>query len=99
MVYYYVPGDSDLTVSPDILEVLVTEDQDLALRSVQSEFVKTLLGKLRELNATDFSAKVWTDMADFGVLVEEVGLGWVSPEASIGVLCRDVSINLKLRMA
>jgi hypothetical protein len=87
-----------LAVETEVLEVLVTEDQDLALRSVQSELVQTLLGELRELDTPDFGSKVRADMADFGVLVKEVGLGRVSSRTSIGVLYGKVSVNSKWRM-
>ena len=46
----------DLTVGPDILEVLVAEDDDLALRDEQREFVAALCAQLRELHAGDLCA-------------------------------------------
>ena len=76
----YVLGDGDLAVSSDILEVLVTEEENPPLSSEESELVETLLGELRELHTVDLGTEIWAEVTELHVGSEEVGFG--------GVRCR-----------
>ena len=80
-------GDFDLSLVAEVLEILVTEDQDLALSSVESKLVEALLRELRELDAADLSAEVGADVGDLSIGSEEVGLGGVSKETRLLGLC------------
>jgi hypothetical protein len=66
---------------------LVTEEEDLALGGVESELVQALLRELGKLDTANLSAEVGADVGYFRVLVQQVGLGGISAQAGIGVLC------------
>ena len=67
---------------------MVTEEEDFALGGVESELVQALLRELGELNPANLSAKVGAEMGHLRVAIQQVGLGGVSAQASIGMLCR-----------
>lgn len=61
-----VAGNLDLALGREVLEVLVAEEDDLALRNEESELVEAGGVELGDLDAGDLSAEVGADMADFG---------------------------------
>jgi hypothetical protein len=78
--------DLDLTFGTEILEVLVAEYDDLPLGDIESKFIQTLLGELRELYTMDFSTEIRTNVEHLGVGGEEVGFLGVSAAAWVDVV-------------
>jgi len=81
-------GDGDLAFGGEVLEVLVAEDEDLALGSVECEFVQPRFGELRDLDTRDLGSKVGAEVTDFCVLIEEIGLCLVGEEPLVGEFWR-----------
>ena len=65
---------------------MVTEYDDFPLSNIETKFIQTLLGELRDLYATDFSTEVGTNVRNLGVRGEEVGLLVVSAAAWVDVV-------------
>lgn len=80
------PSNLKLPIWIQVLEILVTEDQHLALSSKQRKLVQSLFRELRKLDAVNLSAKVRAEVARLHVGCKEVGLGWVCAEARIVML-------------
>lgn len=78
-----VPRNFNLTIRPDIFEILVAEEQYFPLSSIERELVKAFFAQGRYLNASDLSAKVRADVRDLGIGVQKVGLCRVGPCAGI----------------
>ena len=55
-------------------KVLGAESDDLALGNVVGELIFAGIAKLGQLNATDFTANVGSQVGDVGALREEVGV-------------------------
>lgn len=75
-----------LLLGPDILEVLVAEDDDTALGDQQGELVLLGIGQLRQLQARDLSADARCQLCDFQVgisLWQKVWLCRVCVEAAV----------------
>ncbi len=51
-------GDGDLSLRAEVLEVLVTEDQELAFRGEERKLVQSCLIELTDLDPPDFRANV-----------------------------------------
>jgi hypothetical protein len=79
-----VARNLNLPLGSEVLEVLVAEQEDLALGCVERKFVETVVGELGNLDTPNFCAKVRAEVLDLGVGVEEVGLGLVGKEALVG---------------
>ena len=78
--------DLNLTFGTDILEVLVAEYDDLPLSNIESEFIQTLLGELRELYTMDFCTEIGTNVRHLGIGGEEMGLLGVGAAAWVDVV-------------
>ena len=72
-----------MAVGSNILEVLITEEENLPLSSEESELVKTLLGELRDLNTFDNSTEVRGDVLQRNTILEQVRLLGISTEAGV----------------
>jgi len=55
---FYLPGNFDLVIRTNILEVLVAEYDDLPFCCKQRKFIQALFGKLRQLDSTDLCAEI-----------------------------------------
>lgn len=80
-----VLGELDLSVWTNIFEVLVAEDNDLALSDVKSELVQTFLRQVSELDARDLSTEIGANISGGSVGSEEMGLLRISTKAGVGV--------------
>ena len=67
----------------EILEVLVTEGNNLLLGDKERELIKTLLGELRDLNTFDNSTEVRGDVLQRNTVLEQVRLLGISTEAGV----------------
>jgi len=76
-----------LTIWTNVFEVLVAEDQNLPLSGKQSKFIQALLCKFGYLDAGNFSAEVWANVASGDVGVEEMRFLRVSPSTRIDIVC------------
>ncbi len=81
----YIPSDLNLLLRPDILEVLITEDENFALSGIERQLVQTLLGQLRELNTLDLSAQERAEVVLSDALVKKMGLLGVRTQTDIGM--------------
>ena len=75
--------DFDLAFWADVLEVLVTEGNNLLLGDKERELIKTLLGELRDLNAFDDSTEIRGDVLQRNTILEQVRLLGISTEAGV----------------
>jgi hypothetical protein len=78
--------DLNLTFGTEILEVLVAEYDNLPLSNIESKFIQTLLGELRELYTMDFCTEIRTNVGYLGVGGEEVGLLGIGAAAWVDVV-------------
>ena len=86
-INYSVLGNFDLLVGVDVLEVLITEDQQFPLSSVQTELVQAFSAELTDLDALNDGANVRVQVLDFSIL-QKVWFSLVSTSCGIGVFCR-----------
>lgn len=66
-----------------VLEILIPKDQNLPLRCVQGELIKSFFRQLGNLHSFDLSAKVRANVLGGGVGVEQIGLCGVSARARV----------------
>lgn len=64
---FYLPGDFNLLIRTDVLEVLVAEYDDFPLCCKQRKFIQAILGKLRQLNSADLCADKRAQIACYGI--------------------------------
>ena len=81
----YAPSDFDLPLGTNILEILVTEDQDLSLGCVEGKLVETRFAKLTDLYALDNGSQVRIQILGFSVL-EQVWFRLVSARTRVNVI-------------
>jgi len=86
-----LPGDLNLPLRTDILEVLVPKDQELPLCSKQSKFVETCVAQLGNLDTCNFCANVGADITRLGARTEEVRFVGVSAGAWVNMVCNNIS--------
>jgi len=79
-------GDLNLPVRANIFEVLITEDKDLPLRSVQRELVKALLAQLGNLYAGDLGPEEGAQMIDLCLGCQQVRFSAVCLGTRVRVL-------------
>lgn len=79
-----VTSDLNLAFGAQVLEVLVTEGNELALGDEEGEFIETLRGQLRDLDTGDDGADERGDLLDFDSILKQVWLLGVSAEARVG---------------
>ncbi len=81
-----IPPKRLLLLNPNVLEVLVTEDDNAPLSDQQGQFVLLQVGKLRQLQPPNLSPNHWCELGDLevGVLLgKEVWLVLVGDEAPV----------------
>lgn len=79
-----VTSDLNLAFGAQVLEVLVTEGNELALSNEEGEFIETLRGQLRDLDTSDDGADERGDLLDIDSILKQVWLLGVSAEARVG---------------
>ena len=82
-----------MTLWCQVLEVLIPEEEHLALGGIECKLVQALLRELGDLHAGDLSTEVWADMGDLGFGGEKVRLGRVSAEANVDMLYQPVKVS------
>ena len=83
----FSPRDFNLPFRTQILEVLISEEQYLALGSIQCELVKAFLGELRDLDPRYLRADVGADVVGCSVGSEEVRFRGICAGSWVGELC------------
>ena len=81
---YYVPSDLNLSLRGEILEILVTEGNNLLLSNEEGALVETLLRELRDLHARDDSAEEGRELLDLDAILQQVGLLGISAKSGVG---------------
>ena len=76
----------NLTIWTNILEILVTEDQNFPLSGKQSKFIQPLLRQFGYLDAGNFSAEVWANVTSGDIVVEETRFLRVCPTTRIDMI-------------
>lgn len=80
------PSNFNLPLRREILEVLITEGDNLLLCDEEGEFVKALLRQLRDLNTRDDSSEEGGELFDFYTVLQQVRLLRISAQARVGEL-------------
>lgn len=92
----------DLTLWSEVLEILVPEQYNLALRHKQCELVEAFLAEFRDLSAFHLRAEVWAEVFRRNACRQQVRLCGVSTKSWVAELKdlrrREFLVDIKVRV-